>query len=152
MIHETLRPFLHDLVREHQQMHKLTQTLRDKLEQGRLHGWTEEAALEAGGALCQLRNYATQHFAHEEEDGCFEDAVAIMPTCAPRIDDLREEHHEILAALDRFHDAADLDDNRPDYWNLFAGQIEELLAQLGNHEQREARLIAEVFNVAPDDT
>lgn len=152
MIHETLRPFLNDLVREHQHMHTLVHALRDKLGQGNKCGWTEEAALVAGAALCQLRNYANQHFAHEEEDGCFEDAIAIMPTCAPRVDALRHEHKEILSTLDRFQAAADLDDNRPDYWNLFAGQIDELLAQLVDHERREARLIAEVFNVAPDDT
>jgi len=151
MINEALRPFLNDLVREHQHMHKLTQTLRDKLTQGGMGGWTETAALEAGSALEQLRKYSLEHFEHEEDDGCFEDAVAIKPTCAPRIDALRREHAEILSALERFQKGADLDDNRPEYWRLFAGQIEELLKQLADHERHEARLIAEAFNVAPDD-
>lgn len=152
MFHETLRPFLNDLVREHQHMHTLVFALRDKLEQGKQSHWTEQAAVNAGEALSQLRNYAAQHFEHEEDDGCFEDAIAIMPSCGPHVDALRQEHREILSALDRFQAAADLDENRPEYWSLFAGQLEELLVQLVAHERREGRLIAEVFNVAPDDT
>lgn len=152
MINETLRPFHNELMREHRHMHQLMQALRQKMVEGKQCRWTQEAVLAAGTALCHLREYAHEHFAREEDEGCFEDAIAMMPTCAARVDVLRQEHREILSTLDRFQVAANLDDNRPEYWNLFAGQIDELLAYLNDHECREARLIAEVFNVAPDDT
>jgi len=151
MLNEALYPFLNDLVREHRQMHCFTQALREALHTGNSCGWTVGRASEAGACLRRLRDYAREHFQHEEEDGCLEDAIAMMPTCGTSVDALRHEHEEILAALDRFQAAAVLDDNRPDYWKLFAGQIEELLKQLVDHERRESRLIAGAFNVAPDD-
>lgn len=151
MLNEALYPFLNDLVREHRQMHRYVQALRESIQAGNTGGWTEARAAEAGACLRQLRDFAREHFLHEEEDGCLEDAIAMMPACATSVAALRHEHAEILAALDRFQAAAVLDDNRPDYWAMFAGQIDELLKQLADHERREARLIADAFNVAPDE-
>jgi len=151
MINEQLRPYLNDLISEHRQMHSLRKQLEESLKRAATHGWASVATRDVGAALAELRDHAVPHFAREEAEGCFEDAMAMSPQCGPRVDEIRAEHVTLLAVLDELTAEARRNAERPEAWPHLTRRIQDFLGRLADHERCESQLIADVFNVAQED-
>lgn len=148
---QTLRnPFLTEICSEHRQMRECIQAMRVAVECGEEHEWSDAAAAEALEALEALRDLTLRHFVREQEGGCFEEAIAVAPRHAARVIAIEREHATLLNELNALLLAAKSWGEAAATWQTIAPRVTRLVDAMTEHERTEDRLLAQVFNVAPD--
>jgi hypothetical protein len=122
-------PTYEQMLREHQALDADLRSLEQAYE--------DPAALFA--RLGPLRETLARHFAHEEEGGYLKVVTDTRPGLALRVDELKAQHQQILAALDS---AVGLGATSSE----LRGSVEAALAQLRAHERAENELVTDVVN------
>jgi len=93
----------------------------------------------------ELRGLLAEHFEEEERDGYLASALAIAPQYATQADDLAHEHVQFLERLDglvgRLREAAPASE----YWRNAREELNQLLADLRQHEHRENAIVQTAF-------
>jgi iron-sulfur cluster repair protein YtfE (RIC family) len=97
------------------------------------------------GLLAHLGQRIRAHFHDEEAAGVFEDLERRLPQCANDVAELRKEHHDLAARLDRLDQLAS-GDYTPQCWNELEREFREFGTILSRHETRENALIQRAFN------
>jgi len=150
MVQAVRNPFLTEICTEHRQMRKCIQAMRAAVDHGVERNWPDAATYEAQEALEVLRDLALRHFVREQEGGCFEEAMAIAPRHAARVIAIEREHATLLNELNALLLAAKSWGDPAATWQTIAPRVTRLLDAMARHERNEDRLVARVFNVAPD--
>ena len=108
------------------------------------------AAWAEGVVQCILR-VETEFHAHvdftEQEDGLYDDILAVAPRLAHRVDQLRQEHNEIAIALSDCLTRVELVPNtaHADWVTARREDCNALLGRLIRHRQRGADLVYEAY-------
>ena len=108
------------------------------------------AAWAEGVVQCILR-VETEFHAHvdftEQEDGLYDDILAVAPRLAHRVDQLRQEHNEIAIALSDCLTRVELVPNtaHADWVSARREDCNALLGRLIRHRQRGADLVYEAY-------
>jgi len=108
------------------------------------------AAWAEGVVQCILR-VETEFHAHvdftEQEDGLYDDILAVAPRLAHRVDQLRQEHNEIAIAMSDCLTRVELVPNtaHADWVSARREDCNALLGRLVRHRQRGADLVYEAY-------
>jgi predicted protein tyrosine phosphatase len=95
--------------------------------------------------LRMLRAHLQSHFAQEEKGGLIEEIQRSAPEQQELCERLRREHARLLDKLDWLATQATLR-IEPGRW---AGGLEEMLADLARHEERESELLLRALDATP---
>jgi len=99
--------------------------------------------------LWELRDFQTlllKHFDLEEEGPYNAALIREAPHCAPRLDELEDQHHNLLTALSRIiADLKQADTIRKAGEAQVCSHIKELLGRVQRHEAAERDLLQDVY-------
>jgi hemerythrin len=99
----------------------------------------------ASKLLDELVEHVAEHFVHEEDGGYYSHVVEAAPWRARVVDDLKDQHAELLKMIRKIAgDARQASQSRfpcETVWKEFA----EFLHSCADHEARENRLVQEVY-------
>ena len=134
---------LHAFLKEHQELGRRMTELRQ--------WWSELDALgmrkfgEMAFRVHEVRDLLAEHFAEEERDGYLSAALAAAPQFSRPAETLREQHAQFLERFDRM--VARLRESEPSsqYWRALRDEIEQLIADLRQHEQSENAIVQAAF-------
>ncbi len=137
------RSTLNAFLKEHQELARRVAELRK--------WWTEldELGIRKFGEMAfrvqELRDLLAEHFADEERGGYLGSALAVAPQFASQAATLCTEHAQFLERLD--HLVARLRDSEAtsNYWRASRSEIEQVIADLRRHEQRENAIVQAAF-------
>ena len=85
------------------------------------------------------------HFAEEETAGFFDDVVDRAPRLSDRIDALRTEHQQLLAAIRRLNEVAGDGDGSADWWQRLEAAFHQFSNDLMHHESTENEILLEAY-------
>jgi hypothetical protein len=119
-------------------------TLRSDL--GELEAAARAPAGAAPGALAALlrraRAHLAEHFRFEEENGYLPAVLLHDPNQGRRVEQLRDDHRRLFAALESLLDEAGWGETE-----TVRANVREWVAAVRGHEERENALVQNVFNV-----
>jgi hemerythrin-like domain-containing protein len=134
------------ILREHEVVREIIRQLEMMLEEGLVLGPDAHWGGRLHDELLAFRRHLQRHFALEEAGGFMLDVVALMPQAAERVEQLRHEHGQILAAVDEL-----ISRSNSLTWGVSSSFVEfhhrvlEVLSVLKHHEAVENRLIQRAF-------
>ena len=99
------------------------------------------AAPALGALLRRARAHLAEHFRFEEENGYMTAVLQRDPNQGRRVEQLRDEHRRLFAALEALLDAAGQG------VTATGAKVLEWVADVRRHEEREDTLVQDVFNV-----
>ena len=129
-----------EILREHQMMRSLLQ------QTSALLASRADSLQPVVRLLQQLNEHAVKHFAHEEEGGYFQEAIAAAPRLANRAEQLEQQHPALAAALAGLLAQAEEGDGSEQCWQALTYRFEDLAQRLRQHEANENKLVQEAFN------
>jgi hypothetical protein len=100
------------------------------------------AAPALGALLRRARAHLAEHFRFEEENGYMTAVLQRDPNQGRRVEQLRDEHRRLFAALEALLDAAGRGAT-----DAGRAKVLEWVAAVRRHEEREDALVQDVFNV-----
>ena len=100
------------------------------------------AAPALGALLRRARAHLAEHFRFEEENGYLSAVLLRDPNRGRRVEQLRDEHRRLFAALEALLDAAGRGATDAGRANVL-----EWVAAVRRHEEREDALVQDVFTV-----
>lgn len=125
----------------HQQLKSLLEEIDQVL------GARSRSIDEACHLLAQLGDRLVKHFALEEQQGYFEEAVLHAPQLVAKVNRLMAQHPKICTQVHSLVEEAASSSSPEDWWEttrrLFLAFREELL----RHERAEDRLLHEAYNL-----
>ena len=141
----TSRQWIREVLAEHRQLEASIGAMRGFLEEPR-PAISDEAAREWSARLSrdlvELHHLLVRHFRHEEDGGMMTDLSAKHPRADRWVDDLVEEHHELL------HDVRSITEEVMFYGEgrqpenpAIRRRLNELFDRLHKHDQAETELI-----------
>jgi hemerythrin len=86
-----------------------------------------------------------EHFAHEEEGGYFDDLVDIQPAISRRVDRLRQEHREMLAAVQNMIRQLRHADSTPLWFAMIGGEFKDFVRRCTAHQHEENGIVQEGY-------
>jgi iron-sulfur cluster repair protein YtfE (RIC family) len=134
---------LHSFLKEHQEVARRIAELRQ--------WWSELDSLgirrfgEMAFRVQNLRDLLSEHFAEEEKDGYLRAALAAAPQFARPAATLREQHAQFLERLDQLIVRLRQCDPESCYWRESRDDLEQLIADLRQHEQSENAIVQSAF-------
>jgi hypothetical protein len=137
------RSSLNSFLKEHQELARRIAELRK--------WWTEldELGIRKFGEMAfrvqELRDLLAEHFTEEERGGYLSSALTAAPQFAPQAATLCAQHPQFLERLD--HLIGRLRDSEPTstYWRASRSEVEQVIADLRQHEQRENAIVQAAF-------
>ena len=90
------------------------------------------------------RAVLADHFRFEEEGGYMDAVLQREPELGHKVEELRQQHVQLLAALDELRTVARTPDPLP---AEFGERVRAWVRQLRHHESQENLLVQEAFNV-----
>ena len=103
---------------------------------------SDAAPEELAAQLRRTRAHLAEHFRFEEENGYMTAVLQRDPNQGRRVEQLRDEHRRLFAALEALLDAAGRGATDAGRANVL-----EWVAAVRRHEEREDALVQDVFNV-----
>ena len=100
------------------------------------------AAPALGALLRRARAHLAEHFRFEEENGYMTAVLQRDPNQGRRVEQLRDEHRRLFAALEALLDAAGRGAT-----DAGRAKVLEWVAAVRRHEEREDALVQDVFTV-----
>ena len=113
--------------------------------------WTEldELGIRKFGEMAfrvqELRDLLAEHFADEERGGYLGSALAVAPQFASQAATLCTEHAQFLERLDHLVARLRYSEATSNYWRASCLEIEQVIADLRRHEQRENAIVQAAF-------
>jgi iron-sulfur cluster repair protein YtfE (RIC family) len=102
---------------------------------------------EIGGLLGQLGDRLIKHFATEEDDGYFAEALTHAPQLISTANQLLAQHPRMSSEAQRIaSEAADRPAVGPDWWDQTAERFRAFRDELLKHETRENVLLQEAYS------
>lgn len=96
---------------------------------------------ELGVRLRRLRFLLAAHFAEEERECPFDEAIRVRPELACEAAALLSEHGEFLDRLEQLSEQLCCVRPEIDRWSVAIGALQSVLLDLQQHERREAALL-----------
>jgi len=91
-----------------------------------------------------LRAHLADHFRFEEQDGYMEQVRKQVPRLERAIEQLAEEHRQLLRSLDTIADQVGISDNPSDG---VLESVRDWIARIRQHENRENDVVQDAFNL-----
>jgi hypothetical protein len=136
-------PYYRRCCQEHRELERLLHEANE-LFRGCRAGTDPSCWRQAAVMLTNLGDYLRQHFAHEEEGGYLEEAIAHLPRLGPRADELMQQHGPLLCRLakleQRLHAA-----RSAEAWQALTKEFSGLAEALAAHEEAENAIMDEAF-------
>jgi iron-sulfur cluster repair protein YtfE (RIC family) len=132
--------FFEEIRREHEELRDLLGDIHQMLAK-RL-----EAVASVSEMLASLGDHVETHFSEEETAGFFDDVTDRAPRLSDRIDALRTEHQQLLAAVRRLKEVANGGDGSADWWQRLESAFREFSKELMHHESSETEILLEAYN------
>jgi hemerythrin-like domain-containing protein len=144
---EATEPRLADeLLREHEVVREITRQLELLVEEGGLVGQDSDWAKRLCDELSSFRRHLQRHFALEEEGGFMLEVVALLPQTSEQVEELRQEHGEILRAINELiHDSNMMAYGVGLSKAEFRRSISRVISIIRHHEAEENQLIQRAF-------
>lgn len=95
--------------------------------------------------LSELADLAEAHFAHEEEGGFMQEAIARAPRLAVRAEAIRREHEHLLEAVQKLHILASSGVESDGWWNTVRTDFTAFADRMFVHEAKEKAIVQEAF-------
>ncbi len=92
-----------------------------------------------------LRDLLAEHFAEEERDGYLRAALAAAPQFTRHAATLREQHARFLERVDHLIKRLPQCEPVSPYWRELRDELEQLVADLRQHEQSENAIVQAAF-------
>lgn len=86
-----------------------------------------------------------EHFAHEEEGGYFSELVDSRPAFAARVERLRQEHREMLAAVENINRQLRHADSTPLWFAMIETDFTSFLHRCELHQHEENGMVQEGY-------
>lgn len=128
-----------EIRREHEELRELLGGVKHML------GKRLETVASVAEMLASLGEHVETHFAEEETAGVFDDIVDQAPHLADRIESLRIEHQQLLAAVRRLNEVAAPSDSSDDWWQSLEAAFHEFSSGLMHHETAENEVLLEAY-------
>ena len=140
MFTEERDTFVGHFLSEHRRLHKQLASARSNLQKSD----TPLSAIVQ--QLHDLRRELAHHFAEEEDGGCMEEAVVLVPRLAEELERLKREHVLLLSRLEELIQRCEAITDSTSR-TCFCQEFEQFLSMLRRHEADENRLVQTGFNV-----
>jgi hypothetical protein len=85
------------------------------------------------------------HFAHEEEGGYFDEIMQRDPTVARRVEQLRQDHRAMLAAVNNMNRQLQHADSTPLWFAMIGTDFADFVQRCERHQHEENRLVQEGY-------
>ncbi len=93
----------------------------------------------------ELAEKLALHFTHEEDGGYYSHVIDVAPWRANAVDALKQQHADLLTAIERIADGIRLARQSPIWWAAIQQEFAAFLRRCADHESRENRLVQEVY-------
>lgn len=145
-MNETSSTQLDEILREHEIVHEIIWQLERLIDEGGLVGQSSEWSERLCNELSAFYNHLERHFALEERGGYMLDVVAMLPEASAQVEQLRQQHAQILRRVKELIREGDM------IAAQMGGSVAELrqrvqqvLSLIRQHESDENALIQHVF-------
>lgn len=145
-MNETSSTQLDEILREHEIVHEIIWQLERLIDEGGLVGQSSEWSERLCNELSAFYNHLERHFALEERGGYMLDVVAMLPEASAQVEQLRQQHAQILRRVKELIREGDM------IAAQMGGSVAELrqrvqqvLSLIRQHETDENALIQHVF-------
>src|SRR5688572_13350252 len=128
-------PYYRRCCQEHRELERLLQQANEYFRVCRA-GTDPSCWSRAAMMLSQLGEYLRQHFAHEEEGGYLEEAIAHLPRLGPPADKLERQHGALLHRWSRVEECLHAA-HTVDSWETLKSEFSRFADLLEAHEQGE---------------
>jgi len=143
---ETRPTVADEILREHEVVREIIRQLELLVEEGGFVEQEPEWSRRLSNELAAFRRHLQRHFALEEEGGFMLDVVTLMPHASEQVEKLRQEHDEILRAVDELiRDAGLLVSGSSLMAMEFRDRVLQVLSTIRRHETEENELIQRVL-------
>lgn len=86
-----------------------------------------------------------EHFAHEEEGGYFDELVDLQPAVSARVEQLRQEHRQLLAAVQNMNRQLRHADSTPLWFAMIGAEFADFVQRCEAHQREENNMIQEGY-------
>ncbi|MFO1093088.1 MAG: hemerythrin domain-containing protein [Planctomycetaceae bacterium] len=93
----------------------------------------------------ELSDLLQEHFAHEEEGGYFDELVEMQPTVSTRVERLRQEHRQMLAAVANMIRQLRHADSTPLWFAVIGVEFTDFVQRCEAHQHEENRLVLDGY-------
>ena len=128
------------ILEEHRALRKLLAQIEQELTK------KSSPVTEVGDLLGQLGDRLVRHFAFEEEEGYFSDAVSRSPQLVAKANDLMAQHPKMCARVRDLTIQIGPSPSAPDWWEETRTRFLAFKEELLKHERTEDALIQEAYN------
>ncbi len=141
MSHEKIMQInLEELVDQHARLREILKEIQCTLTQRRASCVTIVAM------FSDLTDQIRSHFAHEENEGYFSEAVAQAPRLATQADHLLGQHVDLLNHLNHLHQLAQQGTGSSQWWVQITFAFDNFTRLFLEHEQQENDLVQGAYN------
>lgn len=145
-MNETPSTQLNEILREHEIVHEIIWQLERLIEEGGLVGQSAEWSQRLCNELSAFYNHLERHFALEERGGYMLDVVAMVPEASAQVEQLRQQHEQILRRVKELIREGDM--IAAEMGGSVAElrqRVQQVLSLIRQHETDENALIQHVF-------
>ena len=136
---QTKHELSEEILREHEDLRELL---------GKIHRMLAnrlESVASVSEMLASFGEHVELHFAEEETAGFFDDVVDRAPWLSNRIDALRTEHQQFLAAVRKLNEVAADGDGSADWFQRLESAFHRFSSELMHHESVENAILLEAY-------
>jgi hemerythrin-like domain-containing protein len=135
-----------EILQEHEVVREIVRRLELALEEGEFVGAEPDWGRRLYYELLAFHRHLLRHFELEETGGFMQEVVTLRPQAAEQVERLRQEHDQILKAVDELISNSDLLASGVSTSLMeFHGRFSQLLSLIKRHEAEENELIQRVF-------
>jgi hypothetical protein len=93
----------------------------------------------------ELAALLKEHFAHEEEGGYFDELVDMHPAVSARVERLRHEHRQMLAAVQNMNRQLRHADSTPLWFAMIGTEFTDFVQRCEAHQREENNMVQEGY-------
>jgi hypothetical protein len=93
----------------------------------------------------ELASLLKDHFAHEEDGGYFDEIMERNPTLARRVEQLRQDHREMLAAVHNMNRQLEHADSTPLWFAMIGVDFTDFIQRCEAHQREENKMVQEGY-------
>lgn len=131
-------------IQEIEEDHRHIRELFDRLD--RRFSEVEKGTADLYALLDEACAQVQSHFDHEEQGGYFRDVVARAPNLLHRVEELKAQHADLLAAGQEVVGRAKSQGPSGDFWTRTRSELEAFIKQFFEHEGAENQLVQEAYS------
>jgi hypothetical protein len=135
---------------EHHHFRRLIHDLRHAFDVSFVSPTIETNIAAAREKLASFRTELLAHFAHEEEGGYMDEAVARLPSLSHNADKLLAEHASLRTSLDNLLKRLETAHKAATEWDACRAEFARFVEQISLHETNENWLLNQGFNEPED--